>query len=108
MTSSLVARRPVAQAYEAGRVIEALRGPVALPPMMAATVRRQDLSDAERVIAGEREAERVIARHRAEYAEPDALLDSLREVLAADGLSLPSTLRLRGWARRIGKAIAQS
>lgn len=62
-------------------------------------------SDAELTIAGEREASRAIRCHRDGMARPDELLTSLLDLLAADGVSAKPTARLRGWCRRLGKAL---
>ncbi|HMN79412.1 MAG TPA: hypothetical protein PKA20_05725 [Burkholderiaceae bacterium] len=76
--------------------------PTDCPP---ATERFRLPSEAEQAIAGEREASWVIRRHRDSFAQPDELLNSLLNVLAMDNVTIMASPRLRGWCRRLGKAL---
>lgn len=76
-------------------------------PIVASDSRFGQPSDAELAIAGEREADRVCRCHRDDMARPDELLHSLLDVLADDSTVIAITPRLRGWCRRLGKALEE-
>jgi hypothetical protein len=61
---------------------------------------------ASEVMSGERTAERGLYAINQGVAQPDRLLAGLLDILEADGYLIPATPRLKGWARRIQKAIA--
>jgi hypothetical protein len=59
------------------------------------------------VISDERIAERGLNTINQGVAQPDRLLSDLIELIEADGYMIPATPRLKGWARRIQKAIEE-
>jgi hypothetical protein len=60
---------------------------------------------ASAVVAGERAAERLLYAVSQGVAPPNRLLQDFLDQLEADGLTLPATPRLRGFCRRIQKAL---
>ncbi|MFT3804956.1 MAG: hypothetical protein QM766_27525 [Burkholderiaceae bacterium] len=60
------------------------------------------------LLEGERDATKALAQIASGAAAPDLLLHAIAAVLASDGVLAPPTTRLRGFARRLQKALEQS
>jgi len=64
---------------------------------------QQDIASA--VISGERAAERLLYAVSQGVAPPNRLLQDFLDQMDADGRPLPATPRLRGFCRRVQKAL---